>query len=102
MIPNDYGDAVLNLAGCTCHPKRVIQELDDKGSFVIEHYHTDACAKTSNAAKWKGRVSGLVSADHRTTSQRFTQRQAFLDEYPKRPTDVPTRVVAPRQPYKDD
>lgn len=50
--PNEYGDAVLYAAGCTCKPKRVIQVLDASGAFVVEHYHTDDCATQTHAKEW--------------------------------------------------
>ena len=78
-----------------------MQELDDKGNFVIEHYHAPECAKTITAKLWQIRSSGIAPGDHRSTFERFQQRQAFLDGHPKRSSDIPTRVLAPREPYRD-
>lgn len=71
--PNEYGDAVLYSAGCTCKPKRVIQVLDSSGAFVVEHYHTGDCAKTKNG-NWHARLAGSVAADTSTQQERYVRR----------------------------
>jgi hypothetical protein len=72
--PNEYGDAVLYSAGCTCKPKRVIQVLDDSGAFVVEHYHQEDCAKEKNSKLWHARLTGSVAADTSTQHERYLRR----------------------------
>lgn len=77
--PNDYGDAMLFVAGCTCNPKRVIQELDNNGAFLVEHYHSEECAKTTNRNLWHSRATGSVAADTTTTKDRYLRRLEFKE-----------------------
>ena len=81
--PNEYGDAVLCVAGCTCQPRRVIQVLDDSGAFVVEHYHFEHCAKEINSKLWQARLKGSVSADTSTLQERYARRMFSQDQQPK-------------------
>lgn len=81
---HEYSEMVLELAGCTCHPRVIVQELDDKGSFMVKHEHTAECAKTLHAKKWKARSVGAVSPDTMTENDRRAARRAFLEANPRR------------------
>lgn len=74
MTPDEYSEAVLRCAGCTCHPKRIIQELDDSGAFVIEHIHEAGCENEINSQLWHARRAGSVAADTSTFNERYERR----------------------------
>ena len=71
---NEYGDAVLVVAGCTCRPKRVQQVLDASGAFTVEHYHQDHCAMVANQKLWHARLTGAQPPDTTTLKDRFERR----------------------------
>lgn len=72
--PNEYGDAVLFVAGCDCHPKRIIQQWDETGAFTVEHQHEQHCAMHINGQLWHARYAGSVAADTSTKRERYERR----------------------------
>ena len=74
MTPDEYSEAVLRVAGCTCHPKRIVQELDGSGAFTVEHVHEAGCEKDINSKLWHARLSGSVPPDTSTFTERYNRR----------------------------
>lgn len=63
MNKAEYARVVQEVAGCTCNPRVVTQELDDKGSFVVTSEHGADCSVARNRKLWQHRIAGIVPAD---------------------------------------